>query len=160
MFFKDQVLFNKLGIVKTPLVDPKALQLDTIWFGTSSKSSNTPLHHDGSDNFISMITGTKQITLVPPTDWRLLDPECNPVSGLCHATTVTDPTTQQHAYNNIHVMTFQLHAGEMLYLPAGWFHSVKNLGPTIMVNNWTQDGRELVGLIKTMMDDDDAKKLN
>jgi len=25
----------------------------------------------------------------------------------------------------------------MLYLPAGWWHHIENLGPTIMVNMWT-----------------------
>ena len=37
-----------------------------------------------------------------------------------------------------HPIVFDLHAGEMLYLPNGWFHHVENLGITMMANFWTR----------------------
>ena len=34
------------------------------------------------------------------------------------------------------VLHDEVKAGEMLYLPAGYFHAIKNHGPTIMINTW------------------------
>lgn len=36
------------------------------------------------------------------------------------------------------LVSFDLNPGEMLYLPAGWFHHIENVGPTIMVNYWSK----------------------
>mmetsp|Transcript_33038 Transcript_33038/g.52997 ORF Transcript_33038/g.52997 Transcript_33038/m.52997 type:complete len:108 (-) Transcript_33038:709-1032(-) len=39
--------------------------------------------------------------------------------------------------NKLNAVGIELKAGEMLYLPAGWWHHIENLGPTVMVNFWT-----------------------
>ncbi|KAH9249803.1 hypothetical protein BASA81_012398 [Batrachochytrium salamandrivorans] len=166
-FMRPNVLRSKLGYDRPPL--GINLAYDTLWFGSSSLTSDTPLHHDGGDNFLTMITGTKLISLVPPSDWRLLNPRCgkegsktkpNAGEGLCFSTTTKDPTDTRESASDLlrvlNVITFELKQGEILYLPAGWFHAVKNLGPTVMINNWAIFGRDMVGLIRTMMDEDEA----
>lgn len=165
-FIGPDVLRGKLGYERPPL--GVNLTYDTLWFGSSSASSDTPLHHDGADNFLTMLTGTKLVSLLPPSDWRVLNPRCGKEGsknkpgageGLCFATLITDPTntreTSSELRHELNVLTFELKQGEILYLPAGWFHAVKNLGPTVMVNNWAVFGRDMVGLIRTMMDRDD-----
>ena len=56
---------------------------------------------------------------------------------------------RQHAggrvLRRVQAVNLTLSAGELLYLPAGWFHCVANLEPTVMVNVWTR-GQERVGV--------------
>ena len=40
----------------------------------------------------------------------------------------------------VHKIVVDIAPGEILYMPAGWFHHVENADPTIMVNFWTRGG--------------------
>ena len=107
-------------------------QLPTLWLGTST--ADTVFHHDCCDNFVLMIAGVKRFTLAPPTDWRLLSPNCvGANAALCWAK-VPDPNSpklsrkMQAIVDDMHKMVVDLQPGEILYMPAGWFHHVKNLG--------------------------------
>lgn len=74
----------------------------------------------------SRISPDAQLTLVPsppstpPVRWSsILDP--------------TDPSTMAPEAHPIHIT---VQAGEMLYLPAGWWHYVRQSDFTIAVNYW------------------------
>jgi len=110
-------------------------QLPTLWLGTST--ADTIFHHDCCDNFVLMIAGVKRFTLAPPTDWRLLSPLCvGANAALCWAK-IPDPNSakltkkQKAIVDDMHKMVVELQPGEILYMPAGWFHHIKNLGPTV-----------------------------
>lgn len=145
----------KLEVDYPPLLTggSQTWQLPTLWLGTST--ADTPFHHDCCDNFVVMIAGVKRITLAPPTDWRTLSPVCSgPNKSLCWAK-VSDPNKSsqtrksQEILDAMHKIVVDLQPGEILYMPAGWFHHIKNLGPTVMVNHWTHN-KEIVGLVKVL----------
>jgi hypothetical protein len=128
-------------------------QMPTLWLGTSS--ADTPWHHDCCDNFVLMLAGIKRFTLAPPTDWRSLSPSCvGPNKSLCWAK-VSDPNSpslskkSQEIMSKVHKIIVDLQPGEILYMPAGWFHHVHNNGPTVMVNFWTRS-KEQCGLVKAV----------
>ena len=137
---------RKLQYEIPPLIDTKTgWQLPTLWLGTSS--ADTPFHHDCCDNFVLMVAGVKRFTLAPPTDWRTLSPNCvGAAKSLCWAK-VSDPhsTSLDAKARNIvaesHILTVDLQPGQILYMPAGWWHHVKNLGPTVMINQWTRSSQ-------------------
>lgn len=149
---------EKLNIERPPLLkdeDNKDLwQLPTIWMGTSS--SDTRLHHDCCDNFVMMITGTKRFTLAPTSDWRILKPNCvGKLKSLCWAN-INDPNERLPGVNKnkaraalqyMNKFVVDVQPGDVLYMPAGWFHHIQNLGPTLMVNWWTK-GSETCGLLR------------
>ena len=61
-------------------------------------------------------------------------------------------TTLHHAnVAQVNKFIVEIPAGSLLYMPAGWFHHVKNMGPTVMVNFWTRSTQQ-VGLIKSLKD--------
>jgi hypothetical protein len=128
-------------------------QMPTLWLGTSS--ADTRFHHDCCDNFVLMVAGTKRFTLAPPTDWRLLSPLCVGANAALCWDKIPDPNSpkllKKHKaiVDEIHKLTVELQPGEILYMPAGWFHHVKNLGPTVMVNFWTRSSQQ-IGLIKAL----------
>ena len=96
-----------------------------------------------------MIHGVKRWTIFPPDDMFVLG--CD--DG-CMADTSVDSKSGGNKYNGLcwcpqkvvksgdtipdraQPYTFDLHPGEIYYMPAGWFHSVQNLDDTIMINQW------------------------
>lgn len=142
-----------LDVSHPPFIPKSRFQPPTLWMGTSS--SDTRLHSDCCDNFVQMISGTKRWFIAPPSDSRNLYPiVCEGKhQSLCWAS-VKYPSgprsremtvAEKAKLGKSNGIVIDLHAGEMLYLPAGWWHHIENLGPTIMVNFWTY-GCENVGL--------------
>ena len=93
-------------------------------------------------------TGTKRWVLSPPTETRYLTPRC--FGGLCwgKATLPLHPTLPTSSFSAaerrvLETASFHavdVHAGEILYLPSGWFHAVYNLSPTVSLINWVASG--------------------
>ena len=148
-----QSAIHKLGIDKPPLIqNMEQYQLPTVWMGTST--SDTRFHHDCCDNFVMMIMGTKRFTLAPPSDWRTLNPSCvGAMKNLCWANVAypNNVKTAKHRriMDKVHSVVVDVRPGEILYMPAGWFHHIENLGPTVMVNWWTKQG-ETIGLLNAI----------
>eukprot|EP00924_Labyrinthula_sp_SR-Ha-C_P008803 augustus_masked-scaffold_2-processed-gene-3.46-mRNA-1 protein AED:0.06 eAED:0.06 QI:0/-1/0/1/-1/1/1/0/441 len=137
---KKQYL-EELGVSHPPFIQKKRFQPPTLWFGTST--ADTKLHSDCCDNFVQMIAGVKRWYIMPPTDSRYISPvKCDGAhQSLCWAD-VPYPNKELSLEEKKKLaagngMVIDLKAGEMLYLPAGWWHHIENLGPTIMVNFWT-----------------------
>ena len=131
-----------MGVSRPPYIQKQRFQAASAWFGTST--SDTKLHHDCCDNFVMMIVGTKRWFIAPPTDWRTLRPvRCEGDNqSLCWASVPYPnakdlPEDKQRVLDALNSVTIDLKAGEMLYLPAGWWHHITNLGPTVMMNHWT-----------------------
>lgn len=49
---------------------------------------------------------------------------------------ITDPTDEASLPAGAHPITITVNAGESLYLPAGWWHYVRQSGLTVAVNYW------------------------
>lgn len=131
-----------MGVSRPPFVHKKRFQAPTVWMGTST--SDTKLHHDCCDNFVMMIAGTKRWTIAPPTEYGVLEPvKCDGShQSLCWASVKYPNDPKPSAADaaklaRMQSLVLDLKAGEMLYLPAGWWHHIENLGPTVMVNFWT-----------------------
>jgi mannose-6-phosphate isomerase-like protein (cupin superfamily) len=148
-----QAAIQTLDVQKPPLFhEMEKFQLPTLWMGTSS--SDTRFHHDCCDNFVYMLSGTKRFTLAPASDWRTLTPTCvGQRKALCWAS-VAHPNLPagepmsprvKKTMNKVNKIVVDVGPGEVLFMPAGWFHHIQNLGPTVMVNWWTT-GTNQVGL--------------
>jgi jumonji domain-containing protein 7 len=55
----------------------------------------------------------------------------------------------QEIMKSVNKIEIDLQPGEILYMPAGWFHHIKNMGPTVMVNHWTRN-MQMIGLVKVL----------
>ena len=87
------------------------------------------------------LVGSKRWTIFPPQDAPYLYMSFVSASpGGDFATSAVDlrnPDLERFpAFASAHPITFELHAGEMLYLPMGWSHFVENLELSLMVNYW------------------------
>ena len=107
------------------------------WLGPAG--TVTPLHCDYDDNLFAQIWGSKRIILSPPHHDEFLYPrEANAILfGSPFDPEAPDyerfPLARQASMIEILV-----EAGDMLYVPAGWYHQVRSLAFSLSSNRWAR----------------------
>lgn len=108
-----------------------------FWLGPAR--TVTPLHCDYDDNIFAQIWGSKRIFLAPPHhDAFLYTREANPVLfGSPFDPEAPDfvafPLARQAA-----IVEVVVEPGDMLYVPAGWYHQVRALSFSLSSNRWAR----------------------
>jgi len=108
-----------------------------FWIGPAG--TVTPLHSDFDDNIFAQVWGTKRIFLSPPHhDEFLYAREANPVLfGSLFDPEAPDferyPLARQATMIEVIVQP-----GDMLYVPAGWYHQVRALTFSLSSNRWAR----------------------
>jgi len=108
-----------------------------FWIGPAG--TVTPLHCDYDDNIFAQVWGSKRIFLAPPHhDEFLYTREANAVLfGSPFNPEAPDyeryPLARQAAMTEVIV-----HPGDMLYVPAGWYHQVSALTFSLSSNRWAR----------------------
>ena len=108
-----------------------------FWLGPIG--TMTPLHCDFDDNIFAQIWGTKRIFLAPPHhDEFLYVREANPILfGSPFDPEAPDfdayPLARQAA-----TVECIVEPGDLLYVPAGWYHQVRALTFSLSSNRWAR----------------------
>jgi len=128
--------------IKTPAwIDYQSPAIN-LWFG--SAENVTPLHYDHTNNFFAQVYGRKRLTLFDPMQTDLLYPY--PVEASAGHVSFIDleqPDFGEYpGFRQAHALTGVIEAGELLYLPAYWWHHVRSLQISISVNFWWPAGFE------------------
>ncbi|KAI0720305.1 Clavaminate synthase-like protein [Cerioporus squamosus] len=124
-----------------------------LWIG--DENSVTSIHSDPYENIYTVIRGSKHFTLLPPTEGWCLQAaisSCDiqpilpssevklipspPSTPLVRWSSVADPTAPGALPAEAHPIHITVKAGETLYLPAGWWHYVRQEGFTVAANYW------------------------
>jgi len=108
-----------------------------FWLGPAG--TVTPLHADYDDNLFVQIWGSKRISLAPPHHDAFLYPvEANALLfGSPFDPEAPDyerfPLARQAA-----LLELVVEPGDMLYVPAGWYHQVRSLSFSLSSNRWSR----------------------
>jgi hypothetical protein len=108
-----------------------------FWLGPAG--TVTPLHADYDDNLFVQIWGSKRIFLAPPHHDQFLYPvEANALLfGSPFDPEAPDferfPLARQAA-----LLELVVEPGDMLYVPAGWYHQVRSLSFSLSSNRWSR----------------------
>ncbi|CAN7256495.1 cupin-like domain-containing protein [Pseudoduganella sp. LjRoot289] len=108
-----------------------------FWIGPAG--TVTPLHCDYDDNIFAQIWGSKRIFLSPPHHDEFLYPsEANAILfGSPFDPEAPDfdkfPLARQATLIEVIV-----HPGDLLYVPAGWYHQVRALTFSLSSNRWAR----------------------
>jgi hypothetical protein len=108
-----------------------------FWIGPSG--TVTPLHCDYDDNIFAQVWGSKRIFLSPPHHDEFLYPrEANAILfGSPFDPEAPDfekfPLARQAA-----MIECNMQPGELLYVPAGWYHQVRALTFSLSANRWAR----------------------
>jgi mannose-6-phosphate isomerase-like protein (cupin superfamily) len=146
-------LLQLLGDFSIPhLFKDLTLRCVNLWMGNSDRTIVTPLHHDFNDNLYVVVEGKKRFTLFPPEQAANLYPRgqlqgVEPNGIIRYATLTGMPHLSQvdivspdrlrfprYAEAEPTRMDVEIGTGEMLFLPAGWFHQVSSTGRHIAVS--------------------------
>ncbi|KAH8118306.1 cupin-like domain-containing protein [Phellopilus nigrolimitatus] len=125
-----------------------------LWVGNDR--SITSVHSDPYENIYTVVRGTKHFTLFPPTEGWCLQERMYPHAKYIRKRAATSlvltpsasstPSVRWSSVQNpmdptelpleAKPIDITLRAGETLYLPAGWWHYVRQTGVTIALNWW------------------------
>jgi [protein]-arginine 3-hydroxylase / protease len=118
-----------------PLAEKLRLQ-PLFWMGPAGVIST--LHFDRAHNLFVQLYGRKKWILIPPSESRNLYYPCLefPLSRLhMSPIEVERPDFERFPlYKNVQPIELTLEPGEMLFIPAGWWHYVRALDPSFSMN--------------------------
>ncbi|MYM31571.1 cupin-like domain-containing protein [Duganella sp. CY15W] len=108
-----------------------------FWIGPAG--TVTPLHCDYDDNIFAQIWGTKRIFLSPPHHDEFIYPrEANPILFGSPFDPEAPDYTQFPLARQATMIEVIVHPGDMLYVPAGWYHQVRALTFSLSSNRWAR----------------------
>lgn len=112
--------------------DPRYLVVDPertfLWFGP--QGTVTHYHYDTVSVLFFQIMGTKRWSLVPPDQGERM----YRTTGVYSAVDVTTRSPDQPLFDGVVRADFDLHPGQALLVPAGWWHAVQGLEESISVS--------------------------
>jgi hypothetical protein len=116
--------------------DGSSLVSKNLWFGPAGTIS--PLHFDRSHNLLHQHWGRKHVIMVAPAHSHLMRPgpknsESPHVSSL---DLVTSSSSIDLSRLNAPCLETILEPGDILFLPAFWWHNVMSIDVAISVNYW------------------------
>lgn len=108
-----------------------------FWLGPSG--TVTPLHCDYDDNVFAQIWGTKRIFLSPPHhDEFLYTSEANAILVGSPFDPEAPDFEKFPLARKASMTECIVDPGELLYVPAGWFHQVRSLTFSLSANRWAR----------------------
>eukprot|EP00020_Sapocribrum_chincoteaguense_P007155 CAMPEP_0170745914 /NCGR_PEP_ID=MMETSP0437-20130122/8535_1 /TAXON_ID=0 /ORGANISM="Sexangularia sp." /LENGTH=736 /DNA_ID=CAMNT_0011084641 /DNA_START=137 /DNA_END=2347 /DNA_ORIENTATION=+ len=117
-----------------------------VWLG--SKGTVTPWHYDAFEGFLISVYGTRTVSLYPPSFYRdfYVFPKGHPAhrQSQLRVTDFDSPDLDLTKFPNAaklrdsteYPLKVTLEAGDVLYIPSFWFHSVVSETESIAVNRW------------------------
>ena len=104
-----------------------------VWIGP--KGSHTGLHRDLLDNVAVLLRGRKRFRLAPPGTIEALQATSTKYDRVSvMATASLDALRARDPALKVHEVDLQ--PGDALYTPAGWWHEVSNLEPSIFLSGF------------------------
>jgi len=125
-----------------PYFDPSLFIPPRIWIGP--KGTLTPLHRDDTDNLFAQVWGQKTFTLAAPHHREALGTWSTAPQGGLDGCDFNPDAPDYQRFPKAAAVTFMrvtLEAGDLLFLPEGWFHQVESVSTSLSVNFWVNSGR-------------------
>lgn len=140
-------LFPELSTLIAPL--ERALRRNrsgrwNLWMGSGGNRINT--HYDEPENFYFVLMGSKEFQLFPPEQSANLYPgplhegHGGVTGSLVDAWNPDARAFPRFSEAEAHSVRYRLSAGDMLYLPARWWHNVASTGINLSANYWWSEG--------------------
>ncbi len=98
----------------------------SLWVGPTG--TVTPLHHDQSSGWFVQLHGSKRMWMASPLESALF----TTAVGLYNRVDAREP--QQGELAEVGFSAFEVHAGDAVFIPVGWWHQVVATTPSISVS--------------------------
>jgi len=108
-----------------------------FWIGPAG--TVTPLHCDYDDNIFAQVWGSKRIFLAPPHHDAFIYPrEANPILFGSPFDPEAPDYERYPLARQASMIEVIVNPGDMLYVPAGWYHQVRALSFSLSSNRWAR----------------------
>jgi len=108
-----------------------------FWIGPAG--TVTPLHCDYDDNIFAQVWGSKRIFLAPPHHDEFIYPrEANPILFGSPFDPEAPDYERYPLARQATMIEVIVNPGDMLYVPAGWYHQVRALSFSLSSNRWAR----------------------
>src|SRR6266516_425541 len=138
-YLKDKLLIEKFpglasDISPGPLLSATEQFPSRLWL--SSSGAMTPLHYDVVHSLFAQVRGRKHFTFFAPRDGSLLYPFSmfSRYSYLSRVDILQPDLREFPKFEQAKPVSFTLEPGEVLYLPALWWHQVQSLETSISIS--------------------------
>lgn len=132
-----------IALIRYPDYFPRELYIKPrIWIGP--KGTLTPLHRDDSDNLFAQVWGQKSFILAAPHHREALGTWSTSEQGGLEGCAFNPNSPDYETYPQaqaVQLYRIVLEAGDLLFLPDGWFHEVASVTTSLSVNFWVDSGR-------------------
>ena len=129
------------------------MRLDpALWIGP--RGAVTTLHFDSTHNLFVQISGAKKVILIPPGQSGFLYYPCRDFGLNLHFSPVEveRPDLARHPrFARATALELTVEPGEMLYIPATWWHYLRALEPSISLNFWWNTPTTLYGPLRHLL---------
>lgn len=105
-----------------------------IWIGPAGTNSN--LHCDPDHNLFFQVEGRKRVRLISPKDSKPLKPVRNTFHDMYSPVDLTDSAQLEELARVVKVYETVVEPGDVLYIPAFWWHNIDSLAPSVSLNFW------------------------
>ncbi|XP_050428165.1 bifunctional peptidase and arginyl-hydroxylase JMJD5-like isoform X2 [Adelges cooleyi] len=143
-YLAQHQLFNQIPELKDDIRIPDYCHLSesddsepdiNAWFGP--KGTISPTHHDPKNNFLAQVVGTKDIILYDPKWTECLYPyEEKLLMNTAQVDPIKPDLSKYPKFSLAEAKHCTLHEGEMLFIPAGWWHRVESQTISFSVSFW------------------------
>lgn len=120
--------------------------IDTVGLWISGRGVRTRLHYDrnGRHNVNAQVAGAKDFVVIDPRHIASLEPlpMTSTVYNFCGIDATQDDLGGALHHRGIHCSTGTLTAGDVLFLPAFWYHSFEHRGEFNINVNWWIDATD------------------
>lgn len=125
-----KVLLDDMGNVGDNYLHPEQLgQATHLWIGP--KGTVTPLHHDLTNNLFIQVYGKKKFTLIPSYQVPYM---YNYLHVFSEVDLLQADVQRFPDFAKITPIVFEVEAGDILFIPIGWWHHVVGLTPNISLS--------------------------
>src|SRR5206468_5470683 len=137
--------------MRVPALLPPALarrmRLDpALWLGPAG--AVTTLHFDSTHNLFVQIAGRKKVILIPPAQSDFVYYPCREFGRNLHFSPVEAerPDLDRHPrFARATPFEVTVQSGDMLFIPAAWWHYLRALEPSISLNFWWNTPATVLG---------------
>jgi hypothetical protein len=118
--------------------EPFALLIEVLqvnlWMNLNNKSCSA-LHLDEYHNFLVLHQGTKFVKLISPEYTMNVNP--NPAHNMTpHHSKLSWNDLINSTNNKFKVIEVEIHSGDLLFIPEGYWHAVESIPYSIAINYW------------------------
>lgn len=117
----------------------EVIDLETINLWINLYHASTTLHYDANHNFLLVLSGQKKVTLISPCHSDKLKPfhasSEFPNHSHLTVTEVNEFINQQMVADGT-IFEINVHDGDLLFIPEGWWHQVTSSRLTVALNSW------------------------